>query len=770
MYKKLKKIFSNYQYKMLLYIVFPFILSILIFSLINNYFLIKLEDEVFNKYNNSLSSLANDLAEELNEIYQTSIMLKSSNDFFDIHFSNTPIPDTENYKFSHTVTALKNFKLTKNYIYSINIIDKVNNKVIGSNGTVTFDYFFDNDYFGEFYNKKEFWLNLEIDNNQMKILPIESLGDNSTKIIPLVFFNIGGSISKNPLVVNINKDKFSNFLLPYQPTENSQIFLYNSTTKEILSSTSNTTFTSNEINYLINESIQDYSIVNINGNKFFKFNYSYTEFYNDTLEYVMLIPTKDIGYLHIQNNFLIMFFIWFVILLGLALCFIISSKLYAPIKNLSSLFANEKFDGNSSDEDSNELNILSTRVKNLIADNTNLKNDVTALIPSVCEKYILDIIQQDNYDFNQLEPLLSRYNFSFLYNNFTTALIEFHFSEIFHNTFTIPEQNIFIDELITDFKTLDMDIGQKFVLTLSKNKFCIILNSDTENQSNNLKNNIVVLENLINSNNLYLTIYSGIGQTYKDLIGIHKSWKEANQVFSNLSDFSDNKINIYKNNLEISTGYSITASEDNYIFNFLISGNIVELTTLIKNIISRNVKNSISENDLKDLYLNLYSIGIKVVNIKKVAPSFLMNDNYIDIIRYVNTISINELANYIKKFFKAICIYNLQGNNTCDINLKELKKYIDNNYTRDIYLDYLAEKYNVDVKYMSKLLKKVLGIPFKQYITNLRILKAKELLSTTEDKIENIAIKVGFNSRNTFIRAFKLLEGITPSEYRKNQK
>ena len=71
---------------------------------------------------------------------------------------------------------------------------------------------------------------------------------------------------------------------------------------------------------------------------------------------------------------------------------------------------------------------------------------------------------------------------------------------------------------------------------------------------------------------------------------------------------------------------------------------------------------------------------------------------------------------------------------------------------------------------MSKLLKKALGIPFKQYITNLRILKSKELLTDSDETIENIALKIGFNSRNTFIRAFKLLEGITPSEYRKNHK
>nr|WP_301287978.1 AraC family transcriptional regulator [Paenibacillus sp. MSJ-34] len=96
------------------------------------------------------------------------------------------------------------------------------------------------------------------------------------------------------------------------------------------------------------------------------------------------------------------------------------------------------------------------------------------------------------------------------------------------------------------------------------------------------------------------------------------------------------------------------------------------------------------------------------------------------------------------------------------------KKFIDEHYSEDIHLEYLAQKYNTSAKYMSRLLKNELGIGFQEYLQQLRIGKAKELLRHSDKPIAQIWEEVGFNNRNTFIRAFKNQEGITPSDYRKN--
>jgi len=62
------------------------------------------------------------------------------------------------------------------------------------------------------------------------------------------------------------------------------------------------------------------------------------------------------------------------------------------------------------------------------------------------------------------------------------------------------------------------------------------------------------------------------------------------------------------------------------------------------------------------------------------------------------------------------------------------------------------------------------GITFTQYLTGLRIGKARELLAATDKRSSEIAFEVGYNDAHYFSYLFKKITGLTPSEYRKAQK
>ena len=62
------------------------------------------------------------------------------------------------------------------------------------------------------------------------------------------------------------------------------------------------------------------------------------------------------------------------------------------------------------------------------------------------------------------------------------------------------------------------------------------------------------------------------------------------------------------------------------------------------------------------------------------------------------------------------------------------------------------------------------GITFTQYLTGLRIGKAKELLAATDMRSSEIALAVGYNDAHYFSYLFKKQTGVTPSEYRKSNK
>lgn len=102
-----------------------------------------------------------------------------------------------------------------------------------------------------------------------------------------------------------------------------------------------------------------------------------------------------------------------------------------------------------------------------------------------------------------------------------------------------------------------------------------------------------------------------------------------------------------------------------------------------------------------------------------------------------------------------------------DIDMKSLQKYIERNYMRDISLDQIAEKYNTSTSYLSKLIKNSFGENYIDYVTNLRIQKAKELLLNTNKTIREISVETGYNSQTYFCKVFKRNVGVNASEYKK---
>jgi len=78
----------------------------------------------------------------------------------------------------------------------------------------------------------------------------------------------------------------------------------------------------------------------------------------------------------------------------------------------------------------------------------------------------------------------------------------------------------------------------------------------------------------------------------------------------------------------------------------------------------------------------------------------------------------------------------------------------------------LAGLLHSNESYVSRTINTGLGMSFNQYINRCRIQYAKQLLEENRQPVLNIALDSGFNSKATFNRVFKQLEGLTPSQYK----
>ena len=98
--------------------------------------------------------------------------------------------------------------------------------------------------------------------------------------------------------------------------------------------------------------------------------------------------------------------------------------------------------------------------------------------------------------------------------------------------------------------------------------------------------------------------------------------------------------------------------------------------------------------------------------------------------------------------------------------VEEAKTFIRENYDKDISLDDVSGRVDLSPYYFTRLFKEETGETFLEYLTGLRMDKAKELMKDPNLSVKDICLQVGYADPNYFSRIFKKAVGETPTEYR----
>ena len=92
--------------------------------------------------------------------------------------------------------------------------------------------------------------------------------------------------------------------------------------------------------------------------------------------------------------------------------------------------------------------------------------------------------------------------------------------------------------------------------------------------------------------------------------------------------------------------------------------------------------------------------------------------------------------------------------------------YIDANYDKAITLAEIARASHLSVSRLAHLFKDQMGVTLIDYVTQVRIERAKELLLGTDQSCTDVCFQVGYGNPSYFTRTFKSLAGMTPQQFR----
>ena len=99
--------------------------------------------------------------------------------------------------------------------------------------------------------------------------------------------------------------------------------------------------------------------------------------------------------------------------------------------------------------------------------------------------------------------------------------------------------------------------------------------------------------------------------------------------------------------------------------------------------------------------------------------------------------------------------------------IRQILDYVDKNYTDKLSLNDISKKYNYTLQHVSTLFKKEVGLNFQEYVQSVRIKESCRLLINTNQKVADIATRVGYTNIKFFNEIFKRYMDITPREFRK---
>ena len=97
---------------------------------------------------------------------------------------------------------------------------------------------------------------------------------------------------------------------------------------------------------------------------------------------------------------------------------------------------------------------------------------------------------------------------------------------------------------------------------------------------------------------------------------------------------------------------------------------------------------------------------------------------------------------------------------------QDMLMYIESNMDKPCTLHELAGKLKYNESYLSRIFVKNVGIPFSEYVREVKINKACYLLRNTADSIHDISVKCGFANQTSFNRCFRQIMGMSPNRYR----
>jgi two-component system response regulator YesN len=484
--------------------------------------------------------------------------------------------------------------------------------------------------------------------------------------------------------------------------------------------------------------------------------------FNDSWFFVSYVDLDALLKPSLLIRTLSIWFLAFFLIVGAVVSYSLSRRLYKPILEIKAGLSSQRASQASVPYEGNEFDLIKRFSHTLVSENKELAALISGMAPIVKEDFITKILLGEYRDGLSIEYYAKEIDFAYHAKAARTVLcIEIQYYAAICDQMSETTRSFTMGELTE--RIAKAAPGEVWLCQTRPDLLvCVVQHDAVLHFGPQVAAEIIEL--ILQPFDEYFKATIGIGKTVHEIGDLHMSYKSAlamlryKSLHPMVETFSENNAWDDRNLLDS----FLSVDEVNRIFNQYRSGEYDKLLNLVIELLDKGMRKNASAYQVKNICVDVLNTWIRALETDRNDFNIPYYSELFD--------KLNRCVTWdeIKQCFQDIHVLLFRNGSSRDPSrqMAEILAYIHLHYGEDHSIERLAQRINISVSHFSRTFKEEVGEKYVEYMAKYRLTKAKQLLLETDMNIDDIAEKVGYVGRNSFIRIFRKYEGITPGKYR----
>lgn len=389
-------------------------------------------------------------------------------------------------------------------------------------------------------------------------------------------------------------------------------------------------------------------------------------------------------------------------------------------------------------------------------------------------KFVMKVLTGLCNDVKQLESTLQSLHINLDKRNVAAILVQLENFQGNYKDMSLKERNLFEFSVCNIVNEILMEQKGGYMTGIGDGKFVILVSYGSLFSEAKIAEQLnALLKRISFCLNKFMNLSANfVVGSFEAITGIEKSYKNAEKKSRELYNKKSGTIIFYNAEMRITNSGStikLSFEEEQKLSAAIKKQDNSEVKaiigTIFRNLEEVNIERSQCVQLLNDFAIFIFQICKKYqVNIQNIYKNKQPIYEYL-----LNLDNLEKCEEFFLNLFENLIyeIAEINGNSQYSENVQKAIIYIKAHFKEDITLSRLALELKMNTAYLSSVFNHEVGMGFSEYINNLRLEYAKELMDLKKNKIKEVVELSGFNNYPYFFNLFKKKYGITPKEYLK---